>query len=378
MDKVIEEQRKRNYGIDLLRVVAMFFVVVLHCFGHGGVLNSAVPNSVQYKTSWIVEIAAYCAVDIFAMISGYVMFSNNKKKMDISKYLSLWLQVVFYGIVITAIFNIFIPEKISKDTYLMHLLPVTNNLWWYFTAYTGLYIFIPIINSFVRENSEATCKKVFIVLILLYSIYNIIPNVFILNGGYSVIWLIILYILGAIIKKCNIGRNLKWYHKIIMIFAMIFCTYLYKMYGYEFQLFNINITKGLLVSYTSPTVLIIAIMYLLLFSKFKFNKVFEKIITFGASSSFAIYIINEQKFIRENIMVNKFTELATGSTKVLLLKVIAFSIIFVLAAILVDKIRIGLFKLLRIDKICKKIVGLIDNGFDKVVNTNQKRNKSNR
>ena len=47
---------ERNYGIDLLRIFAMFMVVVLHCLGQGGILNNATLNSVQYKFAWFMEI----------------------------------------------------------------------------------------------------------------------------------------------------------------------------------------------------------------------------------------------------------------------------------------------------------------------------------
>ena len=52
----------RNFGIDLLRVVAMFYVVTLHCIGPGGILSAAEIGSVQYHTAWFLEIWTYCAV----------------------------------------------------------------------------------------------------------------------------------------------------------------------------------------------------------------------------------------------------------------------------------------------------------------------------
>ena len=33
-------EMKRNYGIDLLRMVLMLMVVILHIFGHGGALGA--------------------------------------------------------------------------------------------------------------------------------------------------------------------------------------------------------------------------------------------------------------------------------------------------------------------------------------------------
>lgn len=60
----------RNYGIDALRIVSMLMVVTLHVLGHGGVLKIA--ESEKYWIVWFLEISAYCAVNCYALISGYV------------------------------------------------------------------------------------------------------------------------------------------------------------------------------------------------------------------------------------------------------------------------------------------------------------------
>ena len=49
----------RNYGIDLLRIVSMFFIVLLHSFGHGGLLNGLDMNSTQYKAVYFFEISSH-------------------------------------------------------------------------------------------------------------------------------------------------------------------------------------------------------------------------------------------------------------------------------------------------------------------------------
>ena len=66
---------KRNYGIDLLRMILMLMVVILHVLGHGGVLDATTPLSAKYCVSWLIESFAYCAVNCYALISGYVYFN---------------------------------------------------------------------------------------------------------------------------------------------------------------------------------------------------------------------------------------------------------------------------------------------------------------
>ena len=87
-----ESNTTRNMGIDLLRIVSMFLVVFLHVLGRGGVLESAPILSVNYEIAWFIEIAAYCAVNCYALISGYVGIRGHYRY---SNLLLLWLRVAF-------------------------------------------------------------------------------------------------------------------------------------------------------------------------------------------------------------------------------------------------------------------------------------------
>ena len=117
-------KRERNYGIDLLRVVSMFYILLLHSLGRGGLLKNTVEGSTQYNLVYFIEICAYCVANIFALISGYVSYSDEKKKIKVSNYINLWLEVVFYCLAFTAIFNIIKPQEILPVTYLISIFPV--------------------------------------------------------------------------------------------------------------------------------------------------------------------------------------------------------------------------------------------------------------
>ncbi len=359
------ESDKRNYGIDLLRVVAMFFIIVLHSFGQGGILNSITVGSSQYKIAWFIEIFAYCAVDIFAIISGYVCYSEENKKIKFSRYINLWLQVVFYGLLINFVCSFIRPELVTGDSYLKVLFPVSNQLYWYFTAYTGVFLFMPLINNAIKNSENNLLKKIFILLFALFSIHSMFFGTFNLNLGYSFIWILLLYIIGAIIKKCEIGKNLKKGYAIIGILLLVVITYLYKMYGYT----NDTITKDIFISYISPTILGISIFYVILFSKMKFNNSCKRIIKFMGVSAFAIYLINNHEIIWNNNMNLLFENIANESIFKLIFQPVIFSMLFVLGAILIDKIRIFLFKILRVEKITDYLCKIINKGLDMIANS---------
>ena len=88
-------QTKRNIGIDLLKIVSMLMIVTLHMLGHGGVLDNMPPMSRCYQVAWLIEIACYGAVNCYALASGFLT-----ARCNIRKLMELWLQVMFYSLLI--------------------------------------------------------------------------------------------------------------------------------------------------------------------------------------------------------------------------------------------------------------------------------------
>lgn len=339
----------------------MLYIVLLHSLGQGGLLIGTIENSIQYKCVWFLEICAYGAVNIFAIISGYVGYSNKEKPVRISNYLRLWLQVVFYGFLIGIIFKLVRPELISVEDFIRAAFPVTNKLYWYFTAYTGLFMIMPILNNGIRATDNNLLKKMFIVIIIAFSVFDNISKGFVLNDGYSFIWITLLYIIGAIMKKCEIGRNLKAYKIILTIIGLYIVTYLFKIYGPEFQIMDINISKYIFVSFVSPTILISSILHLILFTKIKFNNIWIKFIKFMAPSTFSVYLINNNKQVWQYIMKDLFSGICESHVYKIFVYVIGFSVMFVIGSILLDKFRIFLFSIAKVPELTNKIEDMIKN-----------------
>ena len=64
------ENNGRNYGIDLLRLVSMFLVVLLHATATPR--RNAEAGTAIYNTVYLIRTLSFPCVDIFAIISGYV------------------------------------------------------------------------------------------------------------------------------------------------------------------------------------------------------------------------------------------------------------------------------------------------------------------
>ena len=332
----------------------MTYVIMLHVLGQGGVLAAAT-TGVQKCMVWFLEVFAFCAVDCFALISGYVGFRDGKVKLKLANYLTIWFQVVFYTLLITVVFQIVLPDAVHWLDYVKAFLPVTMSTYWYFTAYTGLFFVAPIINAAVQGLEETQAKRIVIVLFAVFSIYaTLVPkDVFALKDGYSFVWLILMYFIGAVMKKTGMLSGVSCRAEIIGVLLLCLIGVVWRLYSgiISAQVFGKPVGTELLLNYVSPTVLIAAVIHLLLFKRIEVSPGMKKAISFAAPGAFAAYIINTNPFIWEYCMKSRFEALVNYPTYLMPVIVIGFSVIFVLLSVTMDGMRRWIFHILRIERL---------------------------
>ena len=134
----------------------MMILPVLHVLEHGGVLNASITLSLNYCTAWFLNISAYCAVNTYGLISGYVGYG--KKHRWISFFMLLF-QVLFYTILTTVLFAILSPEKIGLKVILAAIVPFAYGSYWYYTAYFCLFFLMPYLDIFIEKTTKTEARK---------------------------------------------------------------------------------------------------------------------------------------------------------------------------------------------------------------------------
>ena len=193
MEKIYNSEQKkviRNYGIDVLRIIAMFFVTMGHLVGWGGIIESAGQMSVEYEAAQMLKIISLCSINCFGFISGYVGYG---KKLNVKKLFLLWIQVVFWLLVITWVMKIFFPITITREKMIKMFFPIVSQTYWYITAYFIIMFFAPVMNWLINK-----IGKLFIIA---YVISLICVSVILTTSGNNAVWLMICYCGGALIKK---------------------------------------------------------------------------------------------------------------------------------------------------------------------------------
>jgi len=341
---------KRNYGIDLLRIVLMFMVCILHTLGQGGILSASTKGSIGYNTFWFLEILSLCAVDSFAIISGY---TAKDKPLKYDKLVNIWFQVFFYSFIITIILTIIgINKNYSLLEIISTLFPITFKNFWYMTAYFILFFSIPILNSFIFKIDKKASEKAFIIIFALFSFIGILGDPFHTLNGYSPIWLIALYCLGSLANKIKLFENKKSITLILLWAICIIITWIVHIY----------LGIDILIKYTSPTILLSGLIMVILFSRINLK---GNIISKLSPLALGIYLFHQSPVIWNNIIKDSFTFVVDKNIFIGILLVFTISSIIFISGLLVEFIRSKIANLINLPSLSKKIVLLIDKILNK-------------
>ena len=195
---------QRNQGLDLLRNLSMFMVVMLHVLDVGGMLTATQEQPLKYEPLKILQIASMCAVNCYGLISGYVGY---RSKWQIASIATLWLQVFLYSAGFGVLFYVLMPGKVSLTDIIKICMPVLMQRYWYFTAYVALFFTMPLLNAAIERISRRQFEISFSLLLFLLTVCQqlvIVNNPFGTNSGYSYLWLIVLYCVGAYLGKYEV------------------------------------------------------------------------------------------------------------------------------------------------------------------------------
>lgn len=343
-----------NYGIDLLRCLAMFLVVVLHLFNQGGVysaIHKAAPNSLNNGLCVFLRFVCLGAVNIYGMISGYVMLNSRFK---LRRFFSLWLQVVVIGVVLCAVFSFVCPERMCGEYWIKAILPVSQRAYWYFTCYAGVFLLSPILNRGIRALNDQQAVALMLGCIFLFCVvaavgYAYNGDAFYLVGGYSVLWLVALYIIGACLKKTGLLLHAKWW---VLLLVMAAC------FGLNCLLQNCKLpalimdVKSVASKYINPLLTVFDICLFALFVRIEFrSKTVKKLLSFAAPLTFSVYLLHLHPVVWDYLK-NRLLFVGELPSWTQLPFVLALAIAVFLTGILIDWLRVQLFRLLRVEAFC--------------------------
>ena len=355
--------KKINTGINLFKLFSMFMIALLHVLGMGGIIGAAAGTSSYYPV-YLMQNAAFCAVNCYALVSGYLMLG---KEIKPSRITELWFEVFFYSVSISAIMMIVYRDLFSARNIVYAVTPIISNQYWYMTSYFMMYLFVPMMNKF----ADAANKKVFtativVILVLTTGSLMIKQDGFRLNDGYSPIWLMIMYLVGAYMKKFNVGAKMKKWLALLLYVISSLCSFILCVFSNK--LLKIMLGNDIsYLSYTSPFVVLSAIFLFIFFSKLKFGKKTEKLINYITPAALGVYLIHTHQIVFNKLMKDIAMPLVNHGTAAMIFGSVAMALAVFIICIVIDLLRIQLFRLIRVNALCKKLDGVFNSKKKKTI-----------
>ena len=346
---------KRNNNLDLLRIVCMLMVVGLHTLNHGGLIGKSL---VVGSANWYIGNAMFVlflqAVNCFVLISAYFLCAA---KFRLSKLASTWLQAAFYSVGVYLVLvvtgaggTVFSFKELIKCA-----LVVTMDRYWFVTDYILLFCLHPLLNCAIRAMSRKAHLLSCGVLLLLFSV---IPNFICvvdfsgINGGYSLPWFCVLYLLAAYIRLYVPERvkYQKWLPLLFVLLSLVICGERFAATFITPYIFGGVRLTSFFYSYNSVIAVPCA---LALFQSFRGGKpasgVLSRVVAVIAPLTFAVYLIHEQGVLRP-ILWNWLTPDAYAQSPWMALYVLSCMVGIFAACCVIEFLRQKLFRLCRVDK----------------------------
>lgn len=319
------EKPRRNSIFELIRIIAMLFIIIYHLFML--FISPHYPVESFYKG---IQIPLHIGVILFILISGYFGIRCTTKGI-----LKLVIMVMIYYLPIMLSLDIYNYGGISKEI-LKDFLFLSHTPYWFIRTYICLYLFSPILNKYLTGIS--TKERFSIILTLSFiSIYlgtsHGDPS---LSDGKNLANFSLIYVLGNTLKYYRTQWEL-WSNKLLIPIYILLNFSLVLLFCYYNDSIISKIIWRISFPYCSPLLILNALLFFIIIAKYQ---LFSKPINYIASSMFAVYLIHCQPYIEKCIIggiINKLLQSTNGTIETILIAII-FAIVIMIICIIIDKV----------------------------------------
>lgn len=340
-----QKLKVRESNLELLRIVAMFFIVLHHLIVHGvrnvGYLAYPLEEICLDKQIPLIVLNAFTvvAVNCYVLISGYFGVNPTKKKL-----LNLFAICAFYSVghyLVYALLN----DTFNIKTFIYSFLPFSHNQGlWFVTCYIGLFLFSPLLNaavSYLNQKKESEWLKVLGGLAIITFYFGYLWRTELNHNGYNLVNFIFLYMIGRYlnVKNIFIQKRLKNYH---LLAGYLVCTFISASLAIFLLLYKgtADYLFYWVWRYNSPFVIVGAVSLFMFFNLLNIRK---KCINTLGTSTLAVYLIHENYHVN-TMLYDWFNhviyEMNTIPTILILL---ALALVILLGCFAIDALRQSLF-----------------------------------
>lgn len=353
--------KKRDSGIELLRIIAILMVIGVHTFLYGNFYEEAKSvGGIVYIFATFLRIMVRPAVNIFVMITGYFMV---RQKFDLKKaykrVFNIYISIFFYSVILSLI-----TLALGKDFYTINgvttpiyiivlkmLFPVLAQNWYFISDYIFLCLFAPFVNIVLQKITKKEYQVLLVISSIVMSVWFMLGDINLMDqvvrtygygdmeDGKNVFSFIYIYIIGGYINL-HVKKQEHVRYRYLMFFVICLianCILATKLEVIEFA--------DIASRYTNAFVILMAVFLLMFFKDLHF---YNKTVNTVASATLGVYAIHEFSYIREFIW-SKFNFSKINCTNLFLDMVYIVGVIMTIFFIctLIEIMRQKLFRFIK-------------------------------
>ncbi len=323
---------KRVIGLDIIRALAVFFVISVHFFLHSGFYEVPTYGKtliIAHMVRWLF----FTCVPLFLLLTGYLQWKKEPNKKYYKSIIHILLIYIFISIFCLFFRKIYMDDQSSILQLILGIFQFkTCGYSWYINMYIGLFLLIPFLNILYHNLQSKKQKQLLILTLLFLTSVSTLGSGFVINNNslnllpdwWKGIYPITYYYLGVYIREYQPSiKTLKNIGLILLFLILQTIISYFSSYGEAFKpyLWNNGGFYYLLCVITS------VLVFLLFYKRDIKNKLIVSIITSISILSLDIYLFS----YAVDLLIYPFFNLEVGYGHVLMLFFVIVPIIFTIS-----------------------------------------------
>ena len=370
--------RQMGGGIELLKVIAMFLIVLSHVIytirtdnvyidaQYGYIINLSLASSdFQVIVLQILRSAGIFANNIFWIASCWFLVDINKNNNK--KCIYMLLQTWIVSVVITAVYIIINQEGRGLPNSLLvnSVFPISRGHYWYLTCYLLVYPFHKYINMIIDHCDKWELFRLcFFSTIIYCGICFVRDGLFFFNR--LVLFVVIYFVVGYVKRyMLPLANNVRINRMVFILSLLLYCLF---HIGLNILGLRVNFFKNKMMTWSvvqDPFLIICAICLFNVFRLRSYKKL-NKYINYISSSAMLVYIIHEQPLLGQlcRPVLVEYCFLLWGKRNIIIVSIFATIVILILSLVAVIIYRLTLDRVVVI--VSNRLYAFLQRMFNKI------------
>lgn len=282
----LEKLNKRDTAMDIIRVVAVFFVVSVHFFLNNEYYTENHNGMNMYIMCTMRTLFATC-IPMFLLLTGYLMSKKTLCKKYYAGIVRILLIYLMSGIACVIFKRSYLNLDVDLKTAVFELLEFTIAPYaWYIEMYIGLFLIIPFLNILYNGITSQKHKKVLLITLFSMTILPTLFNIFsfttdnlwynpsetdvitkILPNWWSMLYPIAYYFIGTYIREYGLKTKTP-----VAVFLLILALGGFGAFNF-FRSYNTVFENGEYISWYGIQPFVMSVFIFTLLSRIKADRI---------------------------------------------------------------------------------------------------------